>query len=246
MFNIKVSEITDNRPFVESDMTEMAFYVKQTFARYSKMIDSGYLVMEESFRQENDDTVTRQFDPNNEELLCYADSTLLTNLKDIYQFCFVETDKRKFFDAVAEGYGITMGGINDFLSETMSPCLCYQSLSENGVMEDYYDSSKIHRLFIAFFAQLKVVYGSLDEQLSSVPDMSHHLANIQALGVDLNHFSFREITMLSGYKTERAVRNLASPSTPAHRRISIIKEGRNTYVSHDEAVRWLSSNGKSM
>jgi hypothetical protein len=65
---------------------------------------------------------------------------------------------------------------------------------------------------------------------------------LNPLGVHAEHFSFRELTLLSGYKTERGIRNLASPSTPAHRRIKVIKEGRRTLIEPSEAKRWLSAN----
>ncbi|MEW9798012.1 hypothetical protein [Alteromonas sp. CYL-A6] len=244
--SIKVNEIVHNPPFSELDIMEMAFYVKQTVHRYLDLINMGYLEMEHTFAQEENDTITIQFNQNNSEHVEYANTTLYRNLLKIYQFCFVEKDKAVFVSDKNNTdmfEGLTMGGMNDFLSETLSPCLSYHSLSENGVMDDYYEGDKIHRLFIAFFAHLKLHFGSLLDS-GNCPSFEMHHQNVYRLGVHEEHFSFRELTMLSGYQTERAIRNLASPSTPEHRRISVIKEGRLTYITFEEATRWLRANSR--
>jgi hypothetical protein len=245
-YSIRVKEITQNFPLKEVDIREMAFVVKQTFHRYLTLINAGYLEMEAHFLEEEGDTVARQFDSTNPDIIRYADTSLYHELMRIYKFCFTDIDKEAFISADENKYmfnGLTMGGLFDFLSETMAPCLSYQSLDEHGILDDYYDGSKIHRLFIAFFAHLKLHFGSLEEK-DGCPDVYGHIEGLHALGIHLQHFSFRELTLLSGYKTERAVRNLASPSTPEHRRISVVKEGRNTYVTHSEALRWLAGTGR--
>ncbi len=243
-YKIQIKEITANPAFDENKIVEMAFYVKQTIHRYLDMVNNGYLAMEEQFTEEVGDTVTKVFQHENISHVEYAQSSLLNNLLNVYNFCFVENDKKEYLNQQSQmSEGATMGGLNDFLAETMSPCLSYQALSENGVMDDNFSGEDIHRLLITFFATLKLEFGSLHES-SGCPDMMHHEDHILSLGVHPEHFSFRELTLLSGYQTERAVRNLASPSTPEHRKLTVVKEGRSTYVTHEEAVRWLRSVGR--
>ena len=240
-FKVQMREIFSNPVFTEKQIVEMAFYVKQTIHRYLEVVNCGYLQMEEQFAEEEGDTVTKQFKYDVTEHVEYAQSSLLNNLLSIYEFCFVAKDKKAFLQQHYMSDGYTMGGFND--AETMSPSLSYQALSENGVMDDYYDGDCIHRLFITFFATLKLIFGSLHEK-DGCPDMMHHECNIYSLGVHPEYFSFRELTLLSGYQTERAIRNLASPSTPEHRKLAVVKEGRLTFVTHQEAIRWLSSIGR--
>ncbi|MDG2898169.1 hypothetical protein P7M61_27440, partial [Vibrio parahaemolyticus] len=75
------------------------------------------------------------------------------------------------------------------------------------------------------------------------PETFFHCEHVESLGLDTELFSFRELTLLSGYQTERAVRNLASPSTPEHRKLAVVKKekGRSTFVTREETIRWLNS-----
>ncbi|CAE6905853.1 hypothetical protein ACOMICROBIO_FLGHMIGD_01753 [Vibrio sp. B1FLJ16] len=245
-FKINVKEITQNPAFKEQDITEMAFYVKQTLERYLEMVNNGYLDTESRFEDDEiGSMITTQFDPNKNELVEYAQSFLLRNLRQIYEFCFVTKDKKKY---LYEHFIDINNGLDMFYAETIAPCLSYESLVQHGVLETQYSSDSIHRFFIIFIANLKMAFGDSSgfPYCLHEPDEKHlHLElpyeHIESLGLHLEHFSFRELTLLSGYQTERAVRNLASPSTPEHRKLSVVKKGRSTFVTREEAIRWLNS-----
>ncbi|WMN82017.1 hypothetical protein [Vibrio parahaemolyticus] len=244
-FKIHVNEITENPAFKEEDIAEMAFYVKQTLHRYLEVVNRGYLHAESLFNdpEGGSDMDVAPFQPENPEHVEYADCSLHSSLLQMYKFCFVAEDKKSFLEQSYITKG-ALGGLNDFIADTLPPCLSYQSLAQNGIMEDYYDDNKIHRLLIAFFANLKLIYGSIGNGINGhFPDSFFHCEHVELLGLDNELFSFRELTMLSGYQTERAVRNLASPSTPEHRKLTVVKKekGRSTFVTREEAIRWLNS-----
>ncbi|MBM5002138.1 hypothetical protein HYO14_05320 [Vibrio parahaemolyticus] len=244
-FKIQVNEITENPAFKEEDMTEMAFYIKQTLDRYLEGVNGGYLHAESLFKytEGGSDMEVAPFQQENPEHIQYAQSSLQLNLLKVYKFCFAAEDKKSFLEQSSITKGV-LGGLNDFIADTVPPLLSYQSLAQNGIMEVPYDGNKIHRLMIAFFANLKLIYGSIDYGINGYfPETFYHLEHIDSLGLDTENFSFRELTMLSGYQTERAVRNLASPSTPEHRKLTVVKKekGRSTFVTREEAIRWLNS-----
>ncbi|RIZ55343.1 hypothetical protein [Vibrio sp. PID23_8] len=167
-------------------------------------------------------------------------SHLLWKLREVYEFCFVTKNKKKYLD---EHFVDCNCDLHMFYAETLSPCLAYESLLRIGVLETGYSADKINRFFITFIANLKMIFGGLPDYYHGISGdfkLSLPYDHIESLGLHLEHFSFRELTLLGGYQTERAVRNLASPSTPEHRRLSVIKEGRFTYVTREEAMRWLS------
>lgn len=238
MFSVNVNEIKNNRPLAPADIEVIAFLVRQTFERYTYMIVNGYLDAESRFRDPDGYILDlKRFDPNNEADREYADCRLKHNLEIIRYFCFDAADARAFLEEKGVTNGYTSGGLNDFLFETIGPCLALENLLKSGVMEWGYDVNQIYWLLIHFFARLKLVYGSLEQGVA--PDMDMVWELVELLGIHEHHFSFREITLLAGFKTERAVRNLASPSTPAHRRLAVIKDGRNTYVTHAVLREWL-------
>jgi hypothetical protein len=107
-------------------------------------------------------------------------------------------------------------------------------------MEIDMDSQKLYCLLQHYFAIVKLAFGSFE----NAPQIDLWWDKLPLLGVVYDHFTFRDLALLSGYKTERAVRNLASPSTPENRRISVIKNGRQTLITLDEVIRWLKANKK--
>jgi hypothetical protein len=244
MFYCNVEEIKNNNPISKIDISEMAYYIRQTFERYSELVRSGYLSSEVEFSDpDGEDTEVNPFKPDSSESLAYAKTSLQSNLNIMHEFIYVAKNKMDYLHESGATDGHTCGGLNDFMFDVLSPCLAYQSLNEYGVMDTFYGSEKIHALLIHFFAALKLECGSLCQP--DCPDLmfvDDHIG--RGLNIDSNHFSFRELTLLSGYKTERAVRNLASPSTPANRRLRVIKVKRHTYVEHSEAKRWLAENKK--
>lgn len=240
MFYCQVEEIKNNHALTQLDVKTMTYYIRQTFERYSLMVAKGYLVAEEAFQDPNGDTTfVKPFDPDCAESLLFANCALGRNLELMRWFCWEAQDPRAFLEDSGVTDGFTSGGLNDFLFETVPPSMAFQSLADSGVMETLYGPEKVHWLLIHFFAKLKLVYGCLEDP--NTPDMDMIHLHLDALGVHSEHFSFRELTVLSGYKTERAIRNLASPSTPKHRRLSVIKEGRHTFVEAGEARRWLKT-----
>lgn len=241
MFNCRIEEITDNSALSSMDVQRMTYYIRQTFERYALMIAHGYLTAEEAFRDpQGDDTFVKPFDNESAEDRKYVDCKLGHNLELMRTFCWENVSPIEFLESHGITDGVTSGGFNDFLFETLPPCLAFQSLNEAGVMETLYGSKKALHLLIHFFAKLKMVYGRLDGD--GIPPLDMVWDHLDSLGVHAEYFSFRELTLLSGYKTERGIRNLASPSTPAHRRIKVIKEGRRTLIEPSEAKRWLSAN----
>ena len=118
-------------------------------------------------------------------------------------------------------------------------------MMENGVLEIpcSFTLDRIPLLLVNFLAGLKLHYGSL-EKASGCPALDYHHESLFKLEVDYKLFSFRELTLLSGYKTERAIRNLASKSTASEKRLATVKQGRQTFVEHSEVVRWLKQNNK--
>lgn len=244
-FKIHVNEITENPAFKEEDIAEMAFYVKQTLHRYLEVANNGYLHAESLFKdpESGSDMDVAPFQPENTKHIQYADCSLHSRLLQMYEFCFIAEDKKSYLEKSTIPQGV-LGGLNDFIADTIPACLCYQSLLQNGIMEDYYDDNKIHRLLIAFFANLKLIYGSIDYGINGhFPETFFHCEHVESLGLDTELFSFRELTLLSGYQTERAVRNLASPSTPEHRKLAVVKKekSRSTFVTREETIRWLNS-----
>jgi hypothetical protein len=203
----------------------------------------GYAVAEEAFHNEEDDpTTTLQFNSKNPDHMAFADVNIGRNLQHMLKLIKLKEGEAAYVqEYLVEPYYYS-GGLDDFLYETLPQCLSCRWLIQAGVMETYYDTSAIKRLLVHFFAKLKLVYGSLSS--GECPEISLTEGYLFDLEVDESRFSFRELTLLSGYKTERAVRNLASPSTPDHKRINVVKDGRKTFVEHDEAVRWLKQNKK--
>jgi hypothetical protein len=219
----------------------MSYYIRQTFERYSMMVTEGYIEAEFAFCEEGDSTTTKTFDPSKEDHVSYADTHIGKNLQLIFEFIMLDKGEKKFVEKHFSD-GAYAGGMNDFLYETLPPCLLLQSLIRVGVMEVPFDSRPLDYLLIHFFAKLKLIYGSLDD--SDCPELDLVLDHVSEMNIDYKMFSFRELTLLSGYKTERAVRNLASKSTPEHRQIKVIKNGRKTLIEHKEIIRWLESNKK--
>lgn len=247
MIHVKINEIANNMPFTQTDIWEMAFYVTQTFDRYALMNAKGYAEAEAAFSEDDDSTVTIQFNPENKKHMKYAKQSLGNNLQLMFQFINLNQDEKVFVERKLVAPYNYAGGLNDFLYETLPQCLIAPTLIENGVMETYYDTDKIHRLIIHFFAKIKLIYSQLDG--GDCPQMDLIGGHIHAMDIDFHRFSFREITLLSGYKTEQGVRNLASKSTPVHKRIAVvktIKNGRKTFVELDEAKRWLALNKKAI
>jgi hypothetical protein len=194
------------------------------------------------FAEEEGDTVTIQFNANNPEHIAYANVNIGKNLQLMLKFIELKEGELSFIEEYLVSPYCYSGGLDDFLYETLPQCLSCHWLIQAGVMETYYDTLAIQRLIIHFFAKLKLVYGSLESK--NCPEMSLTEGYFAELEIDESRFSFRELTLLSGYKTERAVRNLASPSTPQHKRIKVVKEGRKTFIENDEAIRWLKQNKK--
>lgn len=240
--NIQINEITNNRKLSEMDVWRMSFYVTQTFERFALMNKEGYAVAEEMFAEEVGNTVTTQFRPDCQEHLNFANVNLGRNLQLILKFIHLEGGEKNFIEDHLVFPYFYAGGLNDFLYETLPQCLTCDSLIAVGVMETYFDSSELHYLFIHFFAKLKLVYGSLDAD--DCPDLDLIEGHLYGMDIDDKRFSIRELTLLSGYKTERAIRNLASRSTPEHKRLKIVKDGRKTLIEYDEAVQWLKVNNK--
>jgi hypothetical protein len=241
-FNIKIQEITNNRKLSEMDVWEMAFYVVQTFERFALMNREGYKVAERKFCDEEIDTTALIFVHGCQEHIDFANVNVGKNLQLMLKFLQLGAGEKEFINENFIPLFSYAGGLNDFLYETLPQCLACDSLISVGSMDTYFDSSPLHYLFIHFFAKLKLVYGSLVAK--DCPESRSIEDHLYRLGVDDDRFSFRELTLLSGYKTERAIRNLASPSTPEHKRIKIVKEGRKTFIEHDEVVRWLRANKK--
>jgi len=243
------SEIKDNQPLSKKDMFEMAFYVNQTFDRYQKSNYAGFFEAEQAFKEysedSQDDTVTEQFRMENEGHMRVANNSLGQNIMSMFEFIYKEQKTHALFcseEPELPFEGGCYGGINDFLLGTISSLMLYQPMMLNGGMETYYGANKINLLVTHFFALIKLVYGSFDDE--RCPDMSTCENIIYQVIPHNEHFSFRELTLLSGYKTERAVRNLASPSTPEQRRLKTIKVGGKTFVTYKEAVRWLKQQQK--
>jgi hypothetical protein len=235
---INVNEITNNKVISESDVWAISFYIRQTYERFTMMVVDGYLSSETKFiNEEYGYSYTAFFNPDDTEHLAFADTSLGRNLQLIRSAITAENPKSFILKNSVMSDGNLNGGMDDFLQETLVPCMPIQFLVSSGAMEVGIDLDALHRLLIHYFAVIKLHFGSIHAAPES--NISHE--HIWALGVDLELFSFREMTLLSGYKTERAVRNLASPSTPAHRQISIVKQGRLTLIEHQEAVRWLQS-----
>jgi hypothetical protein len=231
-----VNEIKSNKVINEIDVWEMSFYIRQSYEFFNMMVVDGYLASEEKFQSADQSYLnTICFERYNIEHLAYANTSLGRNLQMIRQIVIANDPKSFILNKEAISDGSLNGGMNDFLQETLIPCIPVQFLVSSSSIDIGIDIDALHRLLIHFFAVIKLHFGSLD----LAPDSSFMHDQIATLGVDPTFFSFREMTLLAGYKTERAVRNLASPSTPDNRRISIVKKGRLTVIKHKEAVRWL-------
>lgn len=240
MFLIQVEELKNNRALTHGDILKMSFFIKQTFERYTALVKYGYVTMEDEFSDPNgDSTETRPFNLESDADVDYASCKLSKNLEIMRTFCFDAKNPREYLESTGVTDGAYSGGLDDFLYETLPPCLAFDGLLKSGVMETYYGAEHVHHLLIHFFARLKLEYGSL--HIEDAPDLGMSSDNILALGTHDRHFSFRELTLLAGFKTERSVRNLASPSTPEHRRLAVIKEKQRTLVEHHVAKKWLSS-----
>ena len=238
MFYIQIEEIKDNRVLTKLDVQRITFHIRQTFERYTELVLNGYLSAESKFNDPNGDNLdAKPFYPDVERDQNYIDCNLGKNLEVMRQFCFETEQPKRFLKDMGVTDGYTSGGLNDFLYETLPPCLAFEGLIRSGVMEVQCRIEHVHWLLIHFFARLKLEYGSLS--YGNVPDLDMVTEQIEALGIHESYFSFRELTLLGGYKTERAVRNLASPSTPEHRRLPIIKKGRSTFVKHEVVSAWL-------
>ncbi|RIZ51542.1 hypothetical protein [Vibrio sp. PID23_8] len=99
-FKINVKEITENPPITDSDLIEMAFYVKQTLERYSEMVNNGYDSAENKFEDEEiADMTTIQFNPNKNELVEYAQSHCIFRSIPISHFGIIRSPISAVFQA---------------------------------------------------------------------------------------------------------------------------------------------------
>jgi hypothetical protein len=73
-FNLSINEIVNNNPLSNNNITEMSYYIRQTFERYSMMVTEGYIEAEFAFCEEGDSTTTKTFDPSKEDHVSYADT----------------------------------------------------------------------------------------------------------------------------------------------------------------------------
>jgi hypothetical protein len=164
------------------------------------MIAHGYLTAEEAFRDpQGDDTFVKPFDNGSAEDRKYVDCKLGYNLEVMRKFCWENVSPIEFLESHGVTDGVTSGGFNDFLFETLPPCLAFQSLVDAGVMETLYGPEKALRLVIHFLAKLKMVYGRLDGD--GVPPLDMVWEHLNSLGVHAEHFSFRAIKQNAEFET---------------------------------------------
>ena len=238
-------ELKNNAKFSKQEVNEMVFYIQQTFDRYQTWVRGGYLAMEEKFIEAQGGTIVVHYDAASTEHQKYIQTSFGSDLCRILEF-IQSADKDKFIEENELFFnGSFMGGLNDSLSDIIAPCLSSKFMMENGVLEIpcSFTLDRIPLLLVNFLAGLKLHYGSL-EKASGCPALDYHHESLFKLEVDYKLFSFRELTLLSGYKTERAIRNLASKSTASEKRLATVKQGRQTFVEHSEVVRWLKQNNK--
>jgi hypothetical protein len=235
------NEIKNNRTITEQDVWELSFYIRQTYERTTMVVNDGYDASEGVFRSDDHGCLeTISFKAEDPKHMKYADNSLGRNLQLMRQAIYHSDPKAFILDNRSMSKGLYTGGMNDYIEETVGPCIAVELLNMSCQMEIYMDSEMLYRLLLHYFAIVKLTFGGFE----NAPELDLWWDKILMLGVVHEHFTFRDLTLLSGYKTERAVRNLASPSTPENRRVSVIKIGRQTLITHDEVIRWLKVNSK--
>jgi hypothetical protein len=241
IIKLNINEITNNQPITAMDVWELSYYVHQTYDRQLVLVRDGYLASEHEFRSDDEGYLgTIYFDKNNSEHLEYANTSLGRNMQKMLAMINAE-DPLAYMSADKDmSDGWINPGMDDFIEETISPLLPAPYLDTLCMMESGLNSQLLYRLCIHFCATVKLAY----EGIIDVPEFNSAFEIFSSLAIPIETISFRELTLLAGFKTERAIRNLASPSTPEHRRLKVIKEGRLTGIEINEAKRWLAANKK--
>jgi hypothetical protein len=238
---LNINEITDNQPITEMDVWELSYYVHQTYDRQLVVVRRGYFASEGEFRSDDKQVLeTIYFDNINPEHLEYADTSLGRNMQKMLTMINAKDPLAYMSSEKEMSAGWINDGMNDFIEETISPLLPVPYLNTLCMMETGLQSQVLYRLCIHFFATVKLAYNGIN----NAPELNLAFEIFSSLSIPLDTISFRELTLLAGFKTERAIRNLASPSTPEHRRLKVVKEGRLTGIEINEAKRWLAANKK--
>jgi hypothetical protein len=236
-----IHEIKNNKTITEQDIWELSFYIRQTYERTTMVVIDGYFASEDVFRSDDHGCLeTISFNAADPKHMEFANNSLGQNLQLMRQATCHSDPKAFILANNSMSNGPYNGGMNDYLEETVGPCMAVDLLNMSCQMEIDMDSQMLYRLLLHYFAIVKLAFGGFD----NAPDIYLWWDKLLMLGVVHEHFTFRDLTLLSGYKTERAVRNLASPSTPENRRVSVIKVGRQTLITRDEVLRWLKANAK--
>lgn len=235
------NEIKNNRTITEQDVWELSFYIRQSYERTTMVVNEGYFASECLFRSDDDGCLeTISFKAKDPKHMEYANNSLGKNLQLMRQAIYHSDPKTFILDNRSMSNGPYNGGMNDYLEETVGPCIAVELLNMSCQMEIQMDSQMLYRLLLHYFAIVKLTFDGFE----NAPEIDLWWDKLLMLGVVDEHFTFRDLTLLSGYKTERAVRNLASPSTPENRKISVIKVGRQTLITQGEVIRWLNANSK--
>lgn len=240
-------EVINHRPFTLGEADEFTFYIRQTIDRYASLATWGYLITEEEFKHDDFESTfaVKEFNPSLAEHVKYVECSLGSNLRMMVKF--INSENKESFITANETHfnGITMGGLDDFNAETMPLIISAIFMMENGVLEMpfSYKFNRMALLPIHFYAELKLHFGSFDTE--GCPSLDNSFDLLHALEIHPDLFSFRELTLLAGYKTERSIRNLASKPQSDPRYIRTTKQGRKTYIEHSEAVRWLNAHKKA-
>ncbi|MGR5452109.1 hypothetical protein ACP3VZ_03870 [Vibrio sp. PNB22_2_2] len=238
--------LSGSKVITEIDILELCFNVKLSYEFQIEVINKGlksanYNSKLVDIASEEDDSFIK-FDASNREHLSYAkDTSLYQRLYFMWIYCSSSTKAGRNalllqqIEYKQSGKNL-WGFFEDISCEIFPIILSVFQFRCNTTMTTHLDEfNTFNYLVIKFFALIKLDNGG--EFHGST--MTHQYLSL--FGIHHTFFNFRELTLLSGYQSERAARNLANASTPKHKRIQVEKCGRMTYISRREILRWLSA-----
>jgi hypothetical protein len=240
-----MKEITNlkYKPLSSFDKDKISFNVIMGLKRPYFVAEVGYVASEIEFGQvDYDPYMAIEYDPNNVEHVELVNSSSTRRCIEVLHLfaedLSLDAQQNEFLN---KGYNF-IGETGDFLVEALYPLAVYiyakEAMQMNEYMTDYGDSSEVLRLLIfKFLTRYNMVY-------EEFPCFDFGLN--ENLGISYEGFSFKQLTIMLGFETERTARGLALESTPEGKRITVFKSGGNrTFISKDVFVEYVNNYNKT-
>lgn len=236
MFKVKQFKVDGTRRISELQLQTAMFESMQHVKHFNEAIQWGYLGAEDPNRvdTEEDPYNLLPFDLSNPEHLNIATSnSLYYNFIAMKAFCEGGSSSERA--QIKEKYphvfdGACGGGLWDLCTEVIGPLMTIEYMARLSPLNYGPGTDALFHLLYHFLAAHKLEFG---------PSFSNHL---EYLDLEEDCFTFRELTLLAGHKNERSIRNEAIKTNPDA--LKTFKRGHRTFISIEEARRWLKSQDK--